>query len=452
MQEIAVRNNDLPRVVIIGAGFAGINLIKTLQNKPVQMILLDQHNHHQFQPLLYQVAISGLEPDAVVTPIRKLFKSCINMIYRMAKVESIDYPNSRVVTDIGFVSYDYLVIATGSSTNFYGSKEIEDHGIGLKSINDAINIRSWMIQNLEKAIDGSTDKEKDILTKFVVVGGGPAGVEMAGSLAEFKKNLLKSDYPEINGELMKIYLIQAGERVLPTMSQRSSKHALKILEDLGVDVLLNTKVHSYDGENIQIDKGSGKVSLKAGALIWTAGVKGNPIQGIDPKSIVSGNRIRVDEYNQVEDMEKVFAIGDIAAMVTDKLPKGHPMVAQAAIQQGKALGKNILSMVENNAPLYPFKYKDKGAMATIGKKDAVADLKILFLNGKLGWLIWSFIHLISITGFRNKISIAVNWIFKYLTYENANQLIIRKYNPDKSQINLDTNDNNVSSDQEVTPR
>lgn len=434
MQEIAIVKNDLPRVVIIGAGFAGINLIKTLQHKPVQMILLDQHNHHQFQPLLYQVAISGLEPDSVVTPVRKLFKSCINMIYRMAKVESIDAPNMRVITDIGFVRYDYLVIATGSSTNYYGSKEIEKHSIGLKSINDAINIRSWMIQNLEKAIDGSTDKEKEILTKFVVVGGGPAGVEMAGSLAEFKKYLLKNDYPELNGDLMKIYLIQSGNRVLPTMSARSSKHGHKILENLGVDVMLNTKVIAYDGENIQIEQASGSETLKAGALIWTAGVHGNSINGIDPRSIAAGNRIKVNEFNRVVGLENVFAIGDIAAMITDKYPKGHPMVAQVAIQQGRALGKNVLSLVKNKKLSAPFKYKDKGSMATIGKKDAVADLKILFLNGRLGWLIWSFVHLISITGFRNKIAISINWIIKYLTYDNANQLIIRRYNPIKTTI------------------
>lgn len=446
IQEIAIVNNDLPRVVIIGAGFAGINLIKTLRNKAVQMILLDQYNHHQFQPLLYQVAISGLEPDAVVTPIRKLFKSCKNLIYRMAKVESIDAQEKRVITDIGFVRYDYLVIATGSTTNYYGSKEIENNGIGLKNINDAINIRSWMIQNLEKTIDGSSEQEKDILTKFVVVGGGPAGVEMAGSLAEFKKNLLKSDYPEINGELMKIYLIQAGEKVLPTMSPRSSNHALKILEDLGVDVFLNTRVYNYDGENIQIDRGSGKESLKAGSLIWTAGVKGNPIHGIDSQSIVSGNRIRVNKFNQVEGLENAFAIGDIAAIISEEHPNGHPMVAQVAIQQGRSLGKNIISLVENKSLRSPFKYKDKGSMATIGKKDAVADLKIMFLNGKLGWLIWSFIHLISITGFRNKISIAVNWIFKYLTYENANQLIIRKYIPGKSTISKENNESKYSLD------
>jgi NADH dehydrogenase len=431
MKEIANISSDFPRVVIIGAGFAGINLIKTLQYKPVQMILLDQNNHHQFQPLLYQVAISGLEPDSVVTPIRKLFKSCINMIYRMAKVKSIDTRDCQVITDIGFVRYDYLVIATGSSTNYFGLKDIENASVGLKSINDAINIRSWMIQNLEKAVDGSTEKEKEILTKFVVVGGGPAGVEMVGSLAEFKKYLLKNDYPEIDGDLMKIYLIQSSDRVLPAMSARSSKHALQVLENLDVDVMLNTRVTGYDGEKIQFERGTGLETMNAGALIWTAGVKGNSIKGIDPDIMVTGNRIKVNEFNQVFGLENVFAIGDISANISDDYPKGHPMLAQVAIQQGKMLGKNILSLIEDNKLEEPFRYKHKGSMATIGKKDAVADLKIFFLNGRLGWLIWSFVHLISITGFKNKISIALNWMFKYFTYDKANQLIIRRYNPVK---------------------
>ena len=246
MKEIAVTKNSLPRVVIIGAGFAGLNLVKALEHKPVQIILIDQNNHHQFLPLLYQVAISGLEPDSVVSPVRKLFKSCNNMIFRMANVESVDNDNNRVITNIGYVRYDYLVIATGSSTNFYGMENIEKNSIGLKSINDAINLRSWILQNLERAVDGSTEDEKQRLIRFVVVGGGPAGVEMAGALAEFKKYLLHSDYPEIDSELMKIYLIQSGERILPTMSVRASNHALKTIKALNVELMLNARVRDYD--------------------------------------------------------------------------------------------------------------------------------------------------------------------------------------------------------------
>lgn len=419
--------NDFPKIVVIGAGFAGINFIKKLDGKPVQVILIDQNNYHQFQPLLYQVAISGLEPDSVVSPIRKLFKSCVNMIYRMAKVENIDTENSYVYTNIGCVKYDYLVIATGSSTNYYGSKNIETNSIGLKSINDAINIRSWMLQNLEHAVEGCNIEEKLALTKFVIVGGGPAGVEMAGALAEFKKYLLSNDYPEIEYNAMKICLIQSADRVLPTMSEKASKHALKVLKNLDIEVLLNSRVTDYDGEKITVFSENEEKIIIAQTLIWAAGVKGNILKGINENTIVSGSRIKVNQFNQVDGLENVFAIGDVAAMVTNKNPHGHPMVAQVAIQQGKTLANNILFKIKNGAFKIPFLYVDKGSMATIGKKDAVADLKIAFLNGRIGWLLWSFIHLISITGFKNKFKVAINWMFKYLSYEKANQLIIRKY-------------------------
>ncbi|PKP09523.1 MAG: FAD-dependent oxidoreductase [Bacteroidetes bacterium HGW-Bacteroidetes-4] len=431
MIEIAITKSNLPRVVIIGAGFAGLNLVKTLEHKPVQLILLDQNNHHQFQPLLYQVAIGGLEPDSVVSPVRKLFKSCSNMIFRMVKVESVDTEKNQVITNLGAVGYDFLVIATGSSTNFFGLKNIENNSIGLKSINDAINLRSWILQNLEKAIDGSSEEEKQKLTKFVVVGGGPAGVEMAGALAEFKKYLLQNDYPEIDSDLMKIYLVQAGDRILPTMSEKASVHAYKTLVKLGVEVVLNARVKDYDGKNLQFDSPNGLQLMLAGVIIWTAGVQGNIISGLNADLVKPGNRIEVNKYNQVQCFANVFAIGDIAHMQTAEYPNGHPMVAQVAIQQAKNLSKNILYLIKNNTLKHEFKYHDKGSMAIIGKKDAVADIKSLFLDGKLGWLIWSVIHLISLTGFKNKIAVAINWAVKYFTYDKANQLIIRKYIPGK---------------------
>lgn len=424
---ICIPKNDYPKIVVIGAGFAGINFIKRLQNKPVQVILLDQNNYHQFQPLLYQVAISGLEPDSVVTPIRKLFKTCINLIYRMAKVDYVDTENNFVKTDIGIVHYDYLVIATGSSTNYYGSENIEKNSIGLKNINDAINIRSWMLQNLESAVEGCNLAEKKSFTKFVIVGGGPAGVEMAGALAEFKKYLLGNDYPEIDHENMKIYLIQSVGRILPSMSEKASKHALRVLENLDVKVLLNSRVKDYDGEKIQILQETGEKIIHSKTVIWAAGVKGNRINGIKEDAIVAGDRIKVNNYNQVSGLNNVFAIGDISVMISEKNPKGHPMVAQVAIQQGQILANNLLSKIKTGEFKIPFHYSDKGAMATIGKKDAVADLKITFLNGRIGWLLWSFIHLISITGFKNKISVSFNWMMKYFSYDKANQLIIRKY-------------------------
>jgi len=433
MKEIAITKNNLPRVVIIGAGFAGLNLVKALEHKPVQIILIDQNNHHQFQPLLYQVAISGLEPDSVVSPVRKLFKSCNNMIFRMAGVESIDSDKKRVITNIGSVKYDFLVIATGSVTNFYGSENIENNSIGLKNINDAINLRSWILQNLESTIAGSSDVEKQRLTKFVIVGGGPAGVEMAGALAEFKKYLLNSDYPEIDKDLMQIYLIQAGDRILPTMTKRASDHALNTLQRLDVEVMLNARVKDYDGQKLLLDTQDGARYIQAGALVWTAGVKGKIMDGIPAESVAAGNRIHVNEYSQVMGLENVYAIGDISYMQTPDFPKGHPMVAQAAIQQARTLGKNILSQVENGIGHGGvFRYKDKGSMAIIGKKDAVADIKRFFLNGRIGWLVWSMIHLLTLTGFKNKASVALSWMVKYFTYDKANQLIIRKYVPGKS--------------------
>lgn len=423
-------DSNLPKVVVIGAGFAGIHIIKNLEGKNVQLILIDQNNYHQFQPLLYQVAISGLEPDAIVSPIRKLFKSCVNMVYRMANVERVDTESKRVFTHIGYIDYDFLVIATGSSTNFYGSKNMEKYGLGLKNINDAINLRSWMLQNLEKAVDGCNVKERDALTKFVIVGGGPAGVEMAGAIAEFKKYLLRSDYPEIDADKMKICLVQAEDRILPTMSERASTHALKTLNYLGVDVMLNSKVKDYDGTVITIDGKDGKQEIQSQTLVWTAGVKGNIIPGFKEEVIAPGSRFKVDEFSTVLGLENVFAIGDVAAMITDENPRGHPMVAQVAIQQGKKLAENILFKIEQNKFNEPFSYLDKGSMATIGKKDAVADLKTGYLNGKIGWLLWSFIHLISITGFKNRLKVGFSWMLKYFSYEKANQLIIRKYKRD----------------------
>ena len=426
---IYLPKSDYPRIVIIGAGFAGINLVKNLENKPVQIVLLDQNNFHQFQPLLYQVAISGLEPDSIVSPIRKIFKTCKNLVYRMTKVEMIVPEKKRIITIDGIVTYDYLVIATGSSTNFYNSNNLKKYTIGMKNIQDALNIRSWILQNFEKSISLIDTERKHTHTKFIIVGGGPAGVEMAGALAEFKKYLLKSDYPEIEFDMMKIYLIQATDRLLPAMSKRSSSHAKKVLEKLGVKILLNTFVKDYDGETLTIDNKNGIDSTKAKTVIWTAGVMGNTILGIDESGIIKGNRIKVNKYSGVENHDDIFAIGDVAAMITEENPNGHPMVAQAAIQQGKTLAENILNYVKNGKFISEFEYKDKGSMAIIGKKDAVADIKSFYLKGRFGWLLWSIIHLISINSFRNKMKIAFNWMLKYFTYDKTNQLIIRKYKP-----------------------
>lgn len=429
MKSFSIPDNNLPKIVVLGAGFAGLNFIKHLANKEVQVILIDQNNFHQFQPLLYQVAISGLEPDAIISPIRKLIKSSANMIYRMADVERIDTEIKRVETDKGYVDYDQLVIATGSSTNFYGAKNIEKNSIGLKTIHDALNIRSWMLQNLEKAVDAKSEEDKGYLTRFVIVGGGPAGVEMAGALAEFKKFLLQSDYPEIHVEAMHIYLVQSANKVLPAMSERASSHALNLLKSLDVNVLLNTRVKDYDGKKLLMKTQTGEGTIITNNVIWTAGVKGNTINGIPETALMKNFRIKVDTNSKVEGLENVYAIGDVAAMVTEDNPHGHPMVAQVAIQQGELLAKNVLAALKTGKFEKTFVYNDKGSMATIGAKDAVADLNNnnTFLNGKIGWVLWSLIHLISITGSSNRFKVAFNWFMRYFSYEKMNQLIVRKY-------------------------
>ena len=421
---VCLPQSNLPRIVVIGAGFAGLNLIKRLRNKAVDIVLLDKNNFHQFQPLLYQVAIAGLEPDSIVTPIRKLFQGYKNLSFRMTEVLEIIPEQQRVVTSIGYLTYDYLVIATGSSTNYYGLNQVEENSVGLKDIRDALDIRSWVLQNLEEAVITCNLEEKDTLTNIIIVGGGPAGVELAGALAEFKRYLLHKDYPEIAKEWMKIYLLEAGDRLLSAMSKKSSKYALDVLKKLDVEVLLNTAVESYDGEKVTL---KGKDPIAAKSLVWTAGVQGSYPTGLKHSNIERGNRLKVDTYNQVVGYKNIFAIGDVAAMVSEQLPKGHPMLAPVAIQQGNLLAQNLLSFIASGKFKKPFQYFDKGSMATIGKNRAVTEIGKTKIKGWLAWVIWSTVHLISITGFKNKLMVGINWMVRYFTYEKANRLIIRKY-------------------------
>jgi len=421
--EICLPDSSLPRVVVIGGGFAGISLVKKLKNKPVQVVVLDKNNFHQFQPLLYQVATSGIEPDSIVFPLRKLFNGYKNVFFRMAIVNEIQSESNRIITDIGTVEYDHLVIATGSTTNFFGLQDVQQHSVGMKTIQEALDIRSLVLQNLEKAVVTCDEAERNALTNFAIVGGGPAGVETAGAMAEFKKYILPKDYPELDASMMSIYLIEAEDELLNAMSDKSSENALKFLNKLGVDVRLNTSVQSYDGLNIKTDKA---VLLQAKTMIWTAGVKGNVPTGINKENIARGNRILVDDYCSIKGYENIYAVGDIAAMVSDHYPSGHPMVAQVAIQQGKQLANNILLQLQGKERKR-FSYKDKGSLATIGKRKAVADIGKLRFGGYIAWLLWSVVHLLSISGFRNKLLVGLNWAWSYFTYDKGNRLIIRKF-------------------------
>ena len=420
---ICLPKTALPRIVIIGGGFAGLSLIKGLKNKEVQVVLIDKNNFHQFQPLLYQVATSGLEPDSIAFPYRKQISRYKNVIFRMAEVDEIDVSTKTVKTNKGSLIYDYLVLATGTTTNFFGMKNVEKHGLGMKNIRDSLNIRHQMLQNLEQAAITCNDKERDALTNFVIVGGGPAGVEMAGALAEFCKYILPKDYPEYPSSLMKIYLVEGSEKLIASMSDKASFKTLKYLKDINVEVLLNEIVVDYDGEIVKTKSGK---QLLARNLIWTAGVKGQLPEGIDENYLVVGNRLKVNQYLQVTALQNVFAIGDIAAVITKQTPKGHPQVAQPAIQQGKIVAINILKSISKK-PLKPFLYKDKGSLATVGKRRAVADIGKFKFAGYFAWLLWSLVHLMSISGFRNKLLVGLNWTVSYFSYEKSNRLIIRNY-------------------------
>lgn len=422
---ICLPNSKLPRVVVIGGGFAGLALVEKLKHKNLQVILIDQNNFHQFQPLLYQVATSGLEPDSIVFPFRKQIGRYKNIIFRLAKVEEIQPSSNSVITDKGRLNYDYLVVATGTTTNFFGLENVEKNSLGMKDIRDSLNIRHMMLQNLEQAAITCDDKERDALTNFVIVGGGPAGVEMAGALAEFCKFILPKDYPEYPASIMIIYLVEASGELLGAMSDKASKSTLKYLKKLGVEVLLNESVSDYDGKVVQTKSGK---KILARNLIWTAGVKGQFPKGIEEKHVAGGNRLKTNEYLKVEGYTNIFAIGDIASFISEDSPKGHPQVAQVAIQQGKYLATSLIATINGKA-LKPFHYRDKGSLATVGKRKAVADLGNLKFAGYFAWLLWSLVHLMSISGFRNKILVGLNWAVSYFSYEKSNRLIIRNFKP-----------------------
>tara|TARA_R110002033_G_scaffold79931_2_gene130949 strand:+ start:15567 stop:16970 length:1404 start_codon:yes stop_codon:yes gene_type:complete len=412
------------RIVIIGGGFAGISLAKKLKNLDAQIVMIDKHNYHTFQPLLYQVSTSGLEPDSIAYPIRKILKELNNFYFRLAEVEKIDPKNQEVITNIGPLSYDYLVMATGTKTNYFNNANIAKNAMPMKSVPQALNIRSLILQNFEKADDCNAIEERKSLLNFCIVGAGPTGVELAGALAELKQNVFPKDYRHLNIEEMQIHLFEGGPRVLPPMSEHASKKATEFLEKLGVQIHLNTIVEDYDGVVVTI---KGKDAIKSKNFIWTAGVTGASLDGFTTDNLIERiNRYKVNTFNQVAGYDTIFAIGDIAYMVTDDFQKGHPQVAQPAIQQGEHLAKNFKNILEGR-PLIPFKYFDKGTMATVGRNKAVVDLDKFKFGGFLAWFIWMFVHLMALVGFRNKVIVFFNWAYNYINYDKAARLIVRPY-------------------------
>ncbi len=416
-----VSDSSLPRLVIIGGGFGGIQLARSLRNQACQVVLIDKRNYHTFQPLLYQVASAGLEPDSIAYPIRKVFRNQKNFVFRNAGVQHIDPVQQKVVTDAGELSYDHVIIATGSTTNFFGMEKVSRYSRSMKSIPEALDLRSLMLEHFEDSLLTHDLHERDALMNFVIVGGGPTGVELAGALAELKTHVLPKDYPDLDVRRMNIHILEGSDRLLPTMSKEASTASYKFLTGMGVNIWLGTRVSDYDGHTVSND--SGKVLL-AKTLIWAAGVKGNTIGGLDPMVKSRGNRILTDAYNRVKGHSNVFAIGDVAMMPSEAYPDGHPMVAQVAIQQGKQLAKNFKAEWQGKA-WTAFGYRDKGSMATIGRNKAVADLPRFRFQGFFAWFVWMFIHLISLIGFRNKVITLFNWAWSYIHYDKGVRLIIR---------------------------
>ncbi|MBX2828831.1 MAG: NAD(P)/FAD-dependent oxidoreductase [Flavobacteriaceae bacterium] len=419
-----IPETSLPRIVVIGGGFAGISLIKNLRNAAVQIILFDRRNYHTFQPLLYQVSTAGLEPDSIAYPLRKIFRKHSNFHFRMAGVESVDLQKQEVQTNIGTIAYDYLVIATGTRTNFFGNASIRSNSMPMKSVPQALDIRSLILQNIEKADISEDEVEKKRLLNFVIAGAGPTGVELAGAIAEFRKGLLQNDYPWLKKEDMEVHLVEGSDRVLSPMRPRSSKNAQRSLERLGVQVHLNTFVKDYDGTIVTTQDGK---TFDTKTFIWAAGVTGAPVKGVEGDALLArANRYKVNRFNQVEGYENLFALGDIAYMETEAYPKGHPQVAQPAIQQGKHLAKNLKASWKGKS-MKPFTYFDKGTMATIGRNKAVCDIGNRSFGGAFAWFLWMFVHLWFLVGFRNRVVTFFNWTYNYINYDKAARLIIRPF-------------------------
>lgn len=417
-----ISDTSVPRIVIVGGGFGGLQLIKNLPEGKFQIVLIDKHNYHTFQPLLYQVATAGLEPDSIAYPLRKIFKNRDDFFFRLAEVKSIDADQKEIHTSLGDLEYDYLVLATGTVTNFFGNETIAAKSMGMKSVPEALNIRSLLLENFEAALLTDDLKERESLMNVVIVGAGPTGVELAGAIAELRAHVLPKDYPDLDFRRMSIHLVEGLGKVLPPMSDEASQKAQKFLEGLGVQIWLNTKVEDYDGRTITT---SGKPMLTQ-TLIWAAGVQCKPPQGISGDDLVRGNRIRVNRFNQVEGKDGLYAIGDLAYMETEKFPKGHPQVAQPAIQQGSLLAKNLNRSLKGQN-LKEFEYTDLGSMATIGRSRAVADLPKFKTQGFLAWFIWMFVHLMSLVGFRNRVVVFVNWTYNFFNYNRDIRLIIRPF-------------------------
>lgn len=411
----------LKRIVIIGGGFAGLSLAKSIDQRRFQTVLLDRENFHQFQPLFYQVATSGLEPSSISFPIRKIFQKKKNFHFRLCDFKGVNPKKNEIETSIGNLNYDYLVFATGAVTNYFGNQEFLQHSFPMKSVSEALQLRNQILENYEKALTADTEEERETLMQIVIVGGGPTGVEVSGALAEMKKYVLPKDYPELNFSEMKIRLFEASPQLLNGMSNHASRKAKEYLEKLGVEVTLGAHVESYDGKTVKTSKGE---KISSSTMIWAAGISSNGISGLDKAQYGKGNRVLVDKLNKIIPYDNVFAIGDFAMMVLPGFSNGHPQLAPVAIQQGKDLAGNLKRLDKNITPK-GFTFTDKGTMATVGRNLAVVDLPFLSFSGFSAWLVWMAVHLMSILGVKNRLFVFLNWLWSYVTYDQSLRLIIR---------------------------
>jgi NADH dehydrogenase len=415
------------RIVILGGGFGGLKLARSLNNKAgFEVVLIDRYNYHQFQPLFYQVATAGLDASNISFPLRKVFHKSSNVHFRMAEVKNIISPENKVITDAGEFVYDVLVIATGADTNFFGNQQLALNSFAMKSTVEALQIRHRLLQNFEEALYITNEKDLQRLLTVVIVGGGPTGVEMSGAIADMRRFVLPKDYPELDFRKMKIYLLEGTEKTLGIMSKKSSDESCKYLKNLDVIVLTNTIVKNYDGKTVTMQNGE---TIEASMVIWAAGIKGNIPEGINKDLIVRGNRIKVDRLNKILGFENIYAIGDVAYMETEKYQHGHPQVASVAIQQGERLAFNLRRIEMKSTQTKEFEYNDKGAMATVGRNLAVVDIPKpkLHFNGFFAWLIWMGLHLVLILGVKNRFSVFTNWIYTYITYDQNLRLIFKEF-------------------------
>ena len=411
------------KVVVAGGGFAGINLIKRLaKDKRFQITLVDLNNYHFFPPLIYQVATAFIEPSNISYPFRRMFQEKKNLRFHLGSIKRVNHQINTIETDTGTLEYDYLVIAVGTESNFFGMENVKRNALPMKNINDALNLRNHLLLTMEEAVRTKNPLEREMLLNIVIAGGGPTGVEIAGMLAELGHNIAAKEYPEIKDLQGHIHLIDRSPTLLGTMSKKAQVEATDVLSKLGVKIKNNVAVKDYADGKVLLADGQ---TIPTHMLIWTSGVIGKEIQGLPPEVLVPGRRIQVDEFNKVKGSANIFALGDISYQTTDKnYPEGHPQLAQVAIQQGKLLASNLKKMLSDET-LKPFVYNDKGSMAIISKYEAVADLPKFSFTGFFAWVVWLFIHIIPLVGFRNKLKLAFSWLTAFMTNDPTLRLIIR---------------------------